>query len=102
MTEKIETEDKKGGNVKVGFAANDFPLSNFIEWDLDCKKHFGDCRWIKIWNDHLISKQTNLYSMLIDKISDLEDRLDTVRKQLNDEPEEKKEQVIETLGKGVD
>lgn len=85
--------NEKEGNVKVGLYAGDFPLSNFIEWKEDCKKRFGDCYWIKVWNDHLLAKNSTLYSLLIEKIDELEKKIEVKEKS-----EEKKE--VKTLGAG--
>lgn len=95
MNDKIEKKkDKKDGNVKVGFVANDFPLSNFIDWDIDCKTRFGDCRWLKIWNDHMLSKSVGLHSLLVEKIDNLENEIT----QLKAKPKEKEEFGVNTIG----
>jgi len=74
------TDENDKNKVTVGLNANSFPLSNFIEWDKDCKQYFGDVRWLKIWNDHLMAKQTLLNAELLDlifqKIKKIETRLE--------------------------
>lgn len=62
------TDENDKNKVTVGLSANSFPLANFIEWDKDCKQFFGDVRWLKIWNDHLMAKQTLLNAELLDLI----------------------------------
>jgi hypothetical protein len=97
MTDTIENKnDKKAGNVKVGFVANDFPLSNFIEWDMDCKKNFGDCRWLKLWNDHMLAKTVGLHSLLFDKIENLEKELNELKEPA--QPKKTKEEFVDTIG----
>lgn len=80
MTDK--TDENK---VTVGLSANSFPLANFIEWDKDCKQHFGDVRWLKIWNDHLIAKQNILTSEILELIFQKIKMLETRKSETNDE-----------------
>ena len=98
MNDTIETKNKKTeGNVKVGFAANDFPLSNFIEWDTDCKSHFGDCRWLKLWNDHMIAKSVCLQSLMAEKIDTLEKEIELLKDK--DKPKKvPKDDFVDTIG----
>jgi hypothetical protein len=99
MNDTIETKKEKNeGNVKVGFAANDFPLSNFIEWDLDCKQHFGDCRWLKLWNDHMISKSVGLHSLMVEKIENLEKEIELLKNKPKIKKKKKEEEYVDTIG----
>lgn len=63
-------------NITIGLVAGGFPLENFQEWELDCKKQFGNCRWLKIWHDHKASKVSNEIVDLYKKINDITDALD--------------------------
>ena len=70
-----------------------FPLPILKEWDEDCKKNFGDCRWMKCWNDHLAAKREPILNTLLQELAMLKARID----RLEEKPEKKKPL---TLGKG--
>jgi len=60
------------------------------EWDKDCKANFGNCRWMKMWNDHLAAKREGFLNTILEKLDELKERIDKL---------EKKEKVeIKTLG----
>lgn len=58
-------------NVTMKVTASAFPMRLFHEWDVDCKERFGDCRWMKMWNDHLASKSVEMYLDMSKQISEL-------------------------------
>ena len=74
------------------FGVNSFPSNQWLEWDADCKEHFGDCRWIKMWNDHLVAKQQGMYSELLTKIQQLELKIASL------ESNKKQELGVKTMG----
>jgi hypothetical protein len=66
----MEVEESRGkafATINIGVSA--FPTKLFEEWKKDCGERFGDCRWLKIWNDHMVSK---IYVNLIERINELE------------------------------
>ena len=72
-TEKPEAEDAK--KITVSIQANGFPFSLFKEWDLDCKTKYGDCRWMKMWNDHLSAVGGRITDEMLIKIALLEQKV---------------------------
>ena len=87
------TEEKKNkGNqtMTVNVTSGSFPLNLFMEWDKDCKENFGNCRWMKMWHDHLVAKKFSIFLKLFDEI-------EMIKEQLN-EMKNKKPQKTLTLG----
>ena len=62
----------------MGLVANGFPIELFEEWEVDCKKRFGDCRWLKIWSDHILNKTLSTNNILI--IAELERLSNRIKK----------------------
>ena len=92
-------EKKEENNVTVTISSTWSNLKLLKEWDDDCKQSFGDCRWMKMWNDHLASKREKVLDKLIEEISMLKARMDI----LESKPKPKKrKEVVKTLGKGGD
>ena len=60
------------------------------EWDDDCKAKFGNCRWMKMWNDHMSSKRESV-------INEIREELEMLKKRIY-ELEQKPEEEIQTLG----
>lgn len=69
-----KTKDK---NVTVTVTST-WPMHLFQEWDEDCKKNFNDCRWCKMWNDHLSAKREKVIENLMNEIRALKNRLDSI------------------------
>ncbi|MHA1852285.1 MAG: hypothetical protein ACTSUF_02135 [Candidatus Heimdallarchaeaceae archaeon] len=63
-----------------------WPLHLFREWDDDCKKNFNDCRWLKMWNDHLAAKRERTIEVLMNEINALKARLDSLENKKNEKP----------------
>ena len=70
-----------------------FPLPILEKWDEDCKKNYGDCRWMKCWNDHLAAKREPILNALLGELSMLKARIEKLEGKT-----ETKEPL--TLGKG--
>ena len=58
----METKKEIGKGVfvnnetkRIGFFVGNFPKELAQEWDKDCKERYNDCRWLKIWSDHLVA-----------------------------------------------
>lgn len=66
-----------------GFTVSAFPIEKWAEWELDCKSNFGNIYWIKIWQDHLTSKQFATIDSLFDKIAELEAKVIKLDSKLN-------------------
>ena len=89
----IEEFGKEKDSLTV--SCNSFPFKLWKEWDKDCKILFGNCRWMKMWHDHLASKQLDVFTVLMEQIEILKIRLDKI---------EKKPEVVDnipTLGRKV-
>lgn len=72
MSMNEETDSRRRADTAAYFTVSAFPAELWKEWDAGCKARFGDCRWIKMWNDHLRSKDIALYDDMIERIKDLE------------------------------
>jgi hypothetical protein len=90
--EDIGGEEEKP-NVTVKIMANAFPMRLFTEWDSDCKERFGDCRWMKMWNDHLASKNIEMYLEMSKQILDLRIELEEIKAKLKKPVKESKEEI---------
>ncbi len=86
MAEKTEQSEKtsKTDQITVNVTSGAFPLKLWKEWDADCKENFGDCRWMKMWHDHLIAKTHKVFLELFN-VSEVQ-------------TEEKQETKVKTLG----
>lgn len=81
---KMENETEP--NVILKVTASAFPMRLFNEWDANCKERFGDCRWMKMWNDHMAAKNVEMYIELNNQLIELRKRVELLEK----EPETKK------------
>jgi len=97
-TTDFEIEEVEKDSVSVTFG--DFPISNWKEWNEDCKKRFGDCRWMKAWNDHRASKQLEvLQDVFIPQINELKKEIEALKADMADKEEEDEEE-LKLLGGG--
>lgn len=83
-------------NVNVSVTASSFPPHLFLEWDADCKLNFGDCRWMKMWFDHLCAKQIRPFGELYEELANIKVKL----RELEEKPEEP--QTIKTLTEEIE
>ena len=81
----------------TGFGVGHFPMKLFVEWDKDCREHYGDTRWIKIWQDHVISKQSRKEEAMWKYMMELNDKVDALMAE--PEVEEVDKNFVPTLGK---
>jgi len=79
MAEKSEVRERAEATITVSASA--FPLELFKEWEADCKSRFGDCRWIKMWNDHMRAKDYDFYSEVLERIRILEQEVQKLKKE---------------------
>lgn len=82
MSSKTKVEEKIPRNRAegtVGFTVSAFPSTQWSEWDKDCKRNFGDCRWIKIWHDHVRAKDYEFYEESLNRIRVLEQEVQKLK-----------------------
>ncbi|RLJ03641.1 MAG: hypothetical protein DRP11_00150 [Candidatus Aenigmatarchaeota archaeon] len=93
---KNEQDKNKEGRsaITVSVTSGSFPIQLFQEWEEDCKRRFGHCRWMKMWSDHLAAKQLSIIQDLMEQIKELDRRISM----LESNPNEKKDKEILTLG----
>lgn len=72
-SKRPDEHTRSKGTVLV--TASGFPSKQWKEWNEDCKENYGDCRWVKMWSDHLNTQNSELYDSLLKKYRELEDRL---------------------------
>ncbi len=77
----------------VGFTVAGFPVEMWKDWENDCKRNFGDCRWIKMWNDHLRAKDNEFRQFVLKKIKELETRIEV----LSQDSSKSNEQEVGTM-----
>lgn len=81
MAEKNEKIQKQEPNVTVSITSGSWPIGLLKEWEADCIKNYGNCRWMKMWNDHLIAKQATAFAEILkDEIEVLKLRLDKLER----------------------
>jgi len=97
VEEEKETDKETVPNVTMKVTASAFPMNLFREWDKDCKERFGDCRWMKMWNDHLASKSMELYLDLSTQLTEMKSRVAKIEE--GPEKIEKVEASVKTLGR---
>jgi len=85
---------REGNRVSVSPTFSRVPFPQWKEWEEDCKAKFGDSRWAKAWNDHLMAKEDYKYKMLSDKIDQILIELE----QLKTEDEKLENDMPKTLG----
>lgn len=88
---KDTSKPEERAHATWAFQVAAFPYNKYEEWNTDCIENFGNCRWMKMWHDHLAARNQELYIMLIEKIGTLESRLQV----LEEKKVEKK--VVRTL-----
>jgi len=68
--------EKSKGRVRAEgtayMAVSAFPEELYKQWKTDCEKNFGDCHWIKIWHDHVQSKQVQRLDRLENRLLEIE------------------------------
>jgi len=82
----------KEKNTSLTVSCSSFPFKLWKSWDSDCIETFGNCRWMKMWHDHLASKQLDVFGVLMEQIEELKFRLDKLEKK-------PKRDEIQTLGR---
>ena len=64
LVEEVEVKSPKEGVTRVRYndkyeypTFGQFPKAFWKEYEKDCKENYGDIRWAKAWNDHIIARQ---------------------------------------------
>jgi len=79
-SEDVNETDKPRATVTHVITCSGFPDKIWREWEQSCKEEFGDCRWMKMWMDHLSAKQNSTLQSLLAEISEIKSRLDELEK----------------------
>jgi hypothetical protein len=84
-------------NVTRGFKVSGMPMSQWLRWEKDCKENYGDCYWLKLWNDHQKAKDYDVFvSQILAKFEEQDIKIDLIADLVKDE--DKKERKVKTLG----
>lgn len=78
--EKLNEAEKPIKRITtVKFSINGMPNALFNEWNEDCIAQYGDCRWMKAFNDHKKAQKyeemLTIYSSMLAKIGELDARI---------------------------
>lgn len=97
MSEKAQSREKPRDRVRAEatqvLIASAFPIQFYREWKEDCKQNFGDCHWIKAWNDHQNAKVGGRYDRLEERILELERKV----VELSSKPKKDEDGFVETM-----
>ena len=96
MAEKEAVESKERPTTTYSIKCSGFPEQLWKEWDADCKRKYGDCRWMKMWMDHLAAKEADKLALVIEKLTELEYRIKMLEQNAGSEPVKNDE--VKTLG----
>ena len=94
MNLKTKSTTKSRAEGTTSFSVAAFPLKQWVEWSTSCRKDFGDLRWIKMWNDHLRSKEYDFYTELVTRIQQLEVEIGILKNK-----GEPNKEVVKTMSK---
>ena len=93
-------EENKTTNVQRSFKVSGMPMSQWLRWEQDCIDNFGDCYWLKIWNDHIRAKDMDiLVSQLMKKFDEQDAKIEVICEALNEEQKEEETEEPKTLGR---
>jgi len=99
MEKKEKKESAEESAVTVSVTSGAFPLKLWKEWDADCKENFGDVRWLKMWNDHLMAKRFEKFMQLFDEYKTTKDMLEHLLEQMNEEEEKQEDKKTDKVVK---
>lgn len=89
MEDEMVNEGVEEKKALLSFTTSGFPFRLFKEWNKECIEKFGNCRWMKMWHDHLMAKQIDVFVVLIEQIESLKKRMDNLELSLISKPKEK-------------
>lgn len=64
------------------------------EWSNDCEETFGNCRWMKMWHDHQVSKDRKIFNVLLERIEQLENEVKSLNLRFERGESEDKPQTL--------
>ena len=70
MAEKGKQRQRAKEAYSINVSA--FPSELWEMWNKECQEHYSDCRWIKMWSDHLRAKNADKIEELTAKVNKLE------------------------------
>lgn len=82
-------------NVTRGFKVSGMPMGLWMKWEKDCIDNFGNCYWLKLWNDHEKALQ---YDIIVNQIMRKFEEYDQLFDELLNVKQEEKEKV-KTFGR---
>jgi len=100
--DEVNNNDKPRATVTHVITCSGFPDRIWQEWNESCKHEFGDCRWMKMWMDHLSAKQNNILQTLLAEISTIKSRLDELESKQSSKNEAQEVRTLGAHGKEVD
>jgi len=96
-------EENKEMNVQRSFKVSGMPMSQWLRWEQSCIDNFGDCYWLKIWNDHVRAQDMDvLVSQLMKKFDEQDAKIEVLSEMLSQPQEEEKEEGPKTFGRKED
>lgn len=57
-----------------------FPIAQWRDWETSCKEQYGDCRWLKMWDDHRKARELEMLDTLVKLVNSLKERIDVLDK----------------------
>ena len=94
MVEDSKMEEKQKNTVSVSVSG--FPMSSWIEWEKDCIKNYGDCRWLKMWADHQSAQRFFILDSVFRELAMIRTELQMLKGETENSTEEEEE--VQTLG----
>lgn len=86
-----EKKQNSEGNITLTVTCSSFPFQLFKEWEQDCKARFNNCRWMKMWFDHMLARQFEALAKFLSQVNIAPDE--------GEEPEEEQEQKEQSSDK---
>ena len=97
QNEKFEKKTRQRAEGTRAFHVAGFPIDLAEDWNMDCKESFGDCRWVKMWNDHLRAKDYKHYQFVLNKIKALEEKVDELENSIRNKGSSESEGEVKTF-----
>lgn len=90
-------EDGEQPNVTRSFRISGMPMGKYLEWKKSAIEEFGDCHWLKCISDHETTKQIHLINLILERIDELEQKIEVLANQ-KEEPKEEEKKEVKTFG----
>jgi len=92
----MEEQVNEKANVTRSFRVSGMPMGEYLRWKKSAIENFGDCHWLKCVSDHKSARMMDSINALWDKISEIEETLNSLTGVQEEEEEEKEE--VKTFG----